>query len=169
MEQEHAIYCKYAYIALHQILRLKTIQDTLFLQHGDPAICDYIRRCLDTGNALDTTILLNKSDPSSSADEIAANSMVDVLVAFLECLPEPVIPTALYELALEASDSSRAMAEVRMKIEQLVSETYAVTQLKERLPYIRLNVLLYIASFLKDAIQFAPDAVRHERTSHLGK
>ncbi|CDH48521.1 domain-containing protein [Lichtheimia corymbifera JMRC:FSU:9682] len=124
--------------------------DTLFLQHGDPAICDYIRRCLDTGNALDTTILLNKSDPSSSADEIAANSMVDVLVAFLECLPEPVIPSALYELALEASDSSQAMAE-----------------LKDRLPYIHLNVLLYIASFLKDAIQLAPDTVRQERTCHI--
>lgn len=41
--------------------------------------------------------------------------MVDVLVAFLECLPEPVIPTALYELALEASNSSQAMAEVRLE------------------------------------------------------
>ena len=53
--------------------------------------------------------------------------MVDVLIAFLECLPEPVIPTALYELALEASDSSQAMIEVTMQDGFFIdTETYHI-------------------------------------------
>lgn len=42
-------------------------------------------------------------------EAISANSMIDVLVAFLECLPEPIITTNMYERALEASESVEAM------------------------------------------------------------
>ena len=53
--------------------------------------------------------------PESREDEnetVGANSMIDILVAFLECLPESVIPQAMYKQALEAANSTEAMAEV---------------------------------------------------------
>ncbi|KAI8381059.1 Endonuclease/exonuclease/phosphatase [Radiomyces spectabilis] len=134
---------------------------SLFLKHGDPVISKYIRKCLDTGEQFDNSVLLGGSidndedesndDTSTSNDNahkeaIGANSMIDVLIAFLECLPEPVIPSDLYTQALDAAD----MVEV-------------MSLLRENLPAIHFNVVLYIIDFLRDAIRYAPSESRDER------
>ncbi|KAI8090017.1 Endonuclease/exonuclease/phosphatase [Halteromyces radiatus] len=132
--------------------------DNLFLAHGDRVISEYIRKCLDSGDSFDTSILLGvvASDlestqiDNSNNESIGANSMIDVLVAFLECLPEPVIPTDMYSRALAASDSDDQ-----------------VKLLKEDLPHLHLNVLLYITSFLTDAIKYAPSSFKEERRKHI--
>ncbi|KAI8137256.1 Endonuclease/exonuclease/phosphatase [Fennellomyces sp. T-0311] len=147
--------------------------DDLFLDHGDRVISEYVRRCLDTGEQFDTNVLLSgkqkesKSDDESASKEededkavategaeetIGANSMIDILVAFLECLPEPVIPVNMYKQALEATASVEAM-----------------NQFKRELPIIHLNVLLYITSFLKDAIKYAPSSRREARALHIAE
>lgn len=80
------------------------------MEHGDLIVSTYIRKCLDNGEQFDTNILLggqptndtdseitllpdeDKSDndnDKSNKEAISANSMIDVLVAFLECLPDP--------------------------------------------------------------------------------
>lgn len=102
------------------------------MEHGDLLVSTYIRNCLDNGKQFDASILLGGqpsreivdtesalSEMTLVADEeklrkeaISANSMIDVLVAFLECLPEPVISTHLYERALEAGESMEAMTTV---------------------------------------------------------
>lgn len=103
----------------------------MFLAHGELGISTYIRRCLDNNEQFDTSFLLgeqpeesdNNADLSNALSALSidkdkvnetnsANSMVDVLVAFLECLPEPVVPTSMYESALEASESTEAMNNV---------------------------------------------------------
>ncbi|CAO3643555.1 unnamed protein product [Mucor fragilis] len=76
--------------------------------------------------------------------------MIDVLVAFLECLPEPVITTNMYERALEASESIEAM-----------------NILKESLPPFHRNVLLYIGMFLRQSIDKAPASVKKQRESRI--
>ncbi|ORX55629.1 DNase I-like protein [Hesseltinella vesiculosa] len=119
----------------------------LFLEHGDRMICDYIRKCLDAGDTFDPSILLGEEEDQTQ-EAVGANSVIDVLVAFLECLPEPVIPTQFYAEALAASD-----APDRIKL------------LKDKLPPLYRNVLLYITSFLADAIQYAPAAVKQDRRS----
>lgn len=103
------------------------LQESLFLYHGDLVISTYIRQCLDNGEQFDTNTLLGDQDSdklslseltleeegvskrSLDKEAISANSMIDVLVAFLDCLPDPVIPTSMYERALEASESVDAM------------------------------------------------------------
>lgn len=103
------------------------LQESLFLYHGDLVISTYIRQCLDNGEQFDTNTLLDDQDSdklslseltleeeivskrSLDKEAISANSMIDVLVAFLDCLPDPVIPTSMYERALEASESVDAM------------------------------------------------------------
>lgn len=102
------------------------------MDHGDLVVSTYIRHCLDNGLQFDTNILLggqphnetnNVSDVASTLSEmtlvneehqsgkeaLSANSMIDVLIAFLECLPEPVVPTNMYERALEAAESMESM------------------------------------------------------------
>lgn len=110
-------------------------QETLFMQHGDRDIAYYIRRCLDTGDSFQSTVIFNKDrispaeiedaaasvDSSQSVDsnsllngeEVGANSMVDVLIAFLECLPEPVVPTEYYKQALVVAQMGEGMNQVR--------------------------------------------------------
>ncbi|KAG0736066.1 hypothetical protein G6F62_011468 [Rhizopus arrhizus] len=83
-------------------------------------------------------------------EAVSANSMIDVLVAFLECLPDPVIPTTMYERALEASESMDAM-----------------NNLKELLPPFHSNVLLYIGMFLRQAIDHAPAPVKKQRENKI--
>ncbi|RCH81499.1 hypothetical protein CU097_005366 [Rhizopus azygosporus] len=142
--------------------------ESLFLYHGDLVISTYIRQCLDTGEQFDTNTLLGNQDSdklslseltlkeesvskrSLDKEAISANSMIDVLVAFLDCLPDPVIPTSMYERALEASESVDAM-----------------NMLKESLPPFRRNVLLYIGMFLRQAIDHAPSSVRKERENKI--
>lgn len=112
----------------------------MFLEHGDLVLSTSIRECLDNGEPFDTNALLGRSpspppsqkngagdvvvdagsmlsDMTLVVDEdkesTGANSMIDVLVAFLECLPEPIIPTWLYERALEAGDSFDSVNNVR--------------------------------------------------------
>lgn len=100
-------------------------------------VSTYIRECLDKGEQFDTNVLLggqpnngdngdDVSDAQSALSEltlvseetkrgreaVSANSMIDVLVAFLECLPDPVISTNMYERALEAADNIDAMNNV---------------------------------------------------------
>ncbi|KAL0088223.1 Endonuclease/exonuclease/phosphatase [Phycomyces blakesleeanus] len=141
--------------------------ESLFLEHGDRVICHYIRQCMDTDSPFDSDILLGKDikdeKPASSISEdsseneeslekeaLGANSMVDVLVAFLECLPEPVIPTNMYKLALEAADSPEAMAILIATI-----------------PRIHLNVLHYINDFLRDAMKYAPESCKEYRRQRI--
>ncbi|KAI7883681.1 DNase I-like protein [Lichtheimia hyalospora FSU 10163] len=128
--------------------------ESLFLQSGDRVVSNYIRRCLDTGEQFDTHVLLSgrasEDDTKEDDDTTGANSMIDVLVAFLECLPEPVIPTNMYKQALKAAESAEALSEF-----------------KDKLPYIHLNVLLYITSFLKDAIKYAPTSCRQDRIAQI--
>jgi phosphatidylinositol-bisphosphatase len=108
----------------------------LFLEHGDLIVSTYIRECLDKGEQFDTNVLLGGqpssngdcdgddiSDAQSALSELtlvseeskrgkeatSANSMIDVLVVFLECLPDPVISTNMYERALEAAENMDAM------------------------------------------------------------
>ncbi|KAI8334874.1 Endonuclease/exonuclease/phosphatase [Blakeslea trispora] len=143
---------------------------TLFLDHGDLSISTYIRQCLDHGRSIDTNLLAggNPKDQTettndiqhqlsdlslsehASKEAISANSMIDVLVAFLECLPEPLIPTDLYERALEASASEEYMH-----------------HFEELLTPFRKNILLYIGMFLRQAIDKAPESVRKERESKI--
>lgn len=114
-------------------------QESLFMQHGDRDIADYIRRCLDTGDSFQSTVIFNKSrtahdetedggDSSESSrsgesgssmtgEEVGANSMVDVLIAFLECLPEPVVPTEYYKQALAVAQAGEGMNQVRRRSE----------------------------------------------------
>ncbi|KAI7872760.1 Endonuclease/exonuclease/phosphatase [Spinellus fusiger] len=135
--------------------------ESLFLEHGDRIISHYIRHCMDTGEPFDTAVLLGEdvetqtvaieslslAEKSLHAKEVlGANSMIDVLVAFLDCLPESVIPTHLYTLALEAADASEAMS-----------------TLMTSLPHTHLNVLHYITDFLHDAMDYAPDAFKEQR------
>lgn len=100
------------------------------MEHGDLVISTYIRDCLDNGNQFDANVLLGgqstrdidtafsqltlSDEEKQHKEVISANSMIDVLVAFLECLPEPVISTHLYERALEAGESVEAMNTVNM-------------------------------------------------------
>ncbi|KAI9494141.1 Endonuclease/exonuclease/phosphatase [Zychaea mexicana] len=163
--------------------------DHLFLDHGDRVISEYVRRSLDTGEQFDSNVLLsgkrkqhkskgaendndyddddddsssndtavdNEKDNTEAKDDVndtvGANSMIDILVAFLECLPEPVIPTSMYKQALLAADSEEAM-----------------NQFKSEMPHIHLNVLLYITSFLKDAIKYAPESYRDARLTRIAE
>lgn len=82
----------------------------MFLEHGDRAITEYVRRCLDKGDPFDSGVLLGSDTNEEQA--VGANSMVDVLVAFLECLPESVVPSQLYKHALMAAESQEAMSQV---------------------------------------------------------
>ncbi|KAI8339909.1 Endonuclease/exonuclease/phosphatase [Chlamydoabsidia padenii] len=129
--------------------------ENLFLDHGDRVVSDYIRKCLDSGDSFDTSILLGEiadgpDEKQDTDDSVGANSMIDVLLAFLECLPEPVIPTSLYSRVLAASDSDDQ-----------------VKLLKDNLPHLNLNVLLYITSFLTDAIRYSPSTCKQERTQQI--
>ncbi|KAI9023869.1 Endonuclease/exonuclease/phosphatase [Phycomyces nitens] len=143
--------------------------ESLFLKHGDRVICHYIRQCMDADLPFDSDILLGKdakdeqaapdtfvdnlsedNDEDLEKEALGANSMVDVLVAFLECLPEPVIPTNMYLLALEAADSPEAMA-----------------TLMANLPRVHLNVLHYINDFLRDAMKYAPESCKDYRRQHI--
>ncbi|KAI9267122.1 Endonuclease/exonuclease/phosphatase [Helicostylum pulchrum] len=139
--------------------------ESLFLEHGDLIVSTYIKKCLDDQEQFDTNILLggqpsanyeNSDDESeltlvseedkSKKEAISANSMIDVLVAFLECLPEPVVPTNMYERALEAAETTEAM-----------------NSLKDAIPPFHRNVLLYISMFLRHAIDLSPDSCRNDR------
>ncbi|KAI8973493.1 Endonuclease/exonuclease/phosphatase [Mycotypha africana] len=85
-----------------------------------------------------------------SKEAISANSMIDVLVAFLECLPEPVVTTTNYARALEAGDSLEIF-----------------NTIKDSLPPFHRNVLLYIGMFLSQAIEKAPASVRKARENKI--
>ncbi|KAG1469596.1 hypothetical protein G6F56_003171 [Rhizopus delemar] len=118
------------------------------------------RICMDKGETFDTTFLLGEGSTMaelsleerevSDKEAVSANSMIDVLVAFLECLPDPVIPTQMYERALEASESAEAM-----------------NNLKQTLPAFHGNVLLFIGIFLRRAIDSAPASVKKQRENKI--
>ncbi|CAO3658088.1 unnamed protein product [Rhizopus stolonifer] len=134
--------------------------ESLFLEHGDLGVSTYIRQCMDKGETFDTTFLLGEGSTMaelsleerevSDKEAVSANSMIDVLVAFLECLPDPVIPTQMYERALEASESAEAM-----------------NNLKQTLPAFHGNVLLFIGMFLRRAIDYAPASVKKQRETKI--
>lgn len=66
--------------------------ESVFLTPGDTKLKDHIRICLDTGMAFDM----------DGAEELNVYSMAETLLNFLEALPEPVIPFALYQKCLDA-------------------------------------------------------------------
>ncbi|KAG2235121.1 hypothetical protein INT48_006502 [Thamnidium elegans] len=143
--------------------------ESLFLEHGDLIVSTYIKKCLDNQEQFDTNILLGgqpsanyensdadseitliSEDDKSRKEAISANSMIDVLVAFLECLPDPVVPTNMYERALEAAESYEAM-----------------NYLKDSLPPFHRNVLLYIGMFLRQAIDRSPASCKKDREAKI--
>ncbi|KAG2196876.1 hypothetical protein INT46_006055 [Mucor plumbeus] len=132
--------------------------DTNVLLGGEPTTGDNVEPIstqeADESNELfdvkSTLSELSLDNDKLGKEAISANSMIDVLVAFLECLPEPVITTNMYERALEASESIEAM-----------------NILKESLPLFHRNVLLYIGMFLRQAIDKAPVAVKKQRESRI--
>ncbi|KAI8876144.1 DNase I-like protein [Backusella circina FSU 941] len=146
--------------------------ECLFLEHGDINVASYIRKCLDNGEPFDTSILLgdnqeeeldspiaiiNQDDDEEDDNEKpqskeakSSNAMVDVLIAFLDCLPEPVITTDLYERALEAAESPQMMNYV-----------------KDNLDMFHRNVLLYIGMFLRQAIDHAPASCKAKREAMI--
>lgn len=94
------------------------------MEHGDINVASYIRKCLDNNEPFDTSILLGdhqeeldspvtvinvEEEDDKPKEAKSSNAMVDVLIAFLDCLPEPVITTDLYEKALEAAESPQMM------------------------------------------------------------
>ncbi|KAG2176616.1 hypothetical protein INT44_007280, partial [Umbelopsis vinacea] len=80
---------------------------------------------------------------------IGANSMVDVLIAFLRFLPDPVIPATLYKRLLDGTVSRN------------------VDQLIEHMSPVHHSVLLYVVNFLRDAIKHSPEDCVEERTSKI--
>ncbi|KAI8877745.1 DNase I-like protein [Backusella circina FSU 941] len=148
--------------------------ESLFLKHGDFMVSTYIRECLDKDKPFDPTILLgentsqlapstettaqtvpdedadDESDTSNETDaeSKSANSMIDVLITFLDCLPEPIISTQFYERALDGSDSS-------------------ISFIKENLDFCHRNALLYIGVFLRQAIDHAPESCKAEREASI--
>lgn len=90
----------------------------MFLEHGELSVSTYIRKCLDeeedfeakhllgTQSNIDTTFTELSNDNETITETTIALSMADVLVAFLECLPEPVVPVSLYQTALDAAASN---------------------------------------------------------------
>lgn len=91
--------------------------DTNVLLGGEPATGDHVEPIAsqepDESDELfdvkSTLSELSLDNDKLGKEAVSANSMIDVLVAFLECLPEPVITTNMYERALEASESIEAM------------------------------------------------------------
>ncbi|KAI9323192.1 Endonuclease/exonuclease/phosphatase [Dichotomocladium elegans] len=142
------------YKMLNQINTKSSLEnERLFLQRGDRRICDHIKRCLDDGDRFDSNDLLSGHAPGEESDDTdGANAMVDVLVAFLECLPEPVIPYRFYKEALDAVDSPEGFA-----------------QLKEKLPVIHRQALLLIATVLRNAVQLAPESCHMARINAIVK
>ncbi|CAO3665848.1 unnamed protein product [Umbelopsis ramanniana] len=102
------------------------------------------------------TANINITDDDESEDvnetvnpTIGANSMVDVLVAFLRFLPDPVIPITLYKRLLDGTLSPN------------------VDQLNEHMSAVHHSVLLYVVNFLRDAIKHSPSNCAEERTSRI--
>lgn len=92
------------------------------MAHGELSVSTYIRKCLDNEEEFEAKQLLEtrldsardldnalselSEDDEKITETTIALSMADVLVAFLECLPEPVIPVSKYQAALEAAESN---------------------------------------------------------------
>lgn len=132
----------------------------MFLSHGDRVISDYIRKCLDSGDTFDTAILLGETsqdinenedddsdnEKSKSSESVGANSMVDVLIAFLDCLPEPVIPTSFYSRALAAADSNELIKAVKKKKDKRIKKSHFFIFFKKK-AYIRIFILMFMFIF----------------------
>ncbi|GAB5588489.1 hypothetical protein Unana1_03389 [Umbelopsis nana] len=111
----------------------------------------------DTTNAVEEQISnINDNDDIESDNVIVAisattgaNSMVDVLVAFLESLPESVIPSSLYKRLIDGTLSPNA------------------NQLKEYMSPVHHNVLIYMIDFLRDAIKYCPSSFVESRTQRI--
>jgi phosphatidylinositol-bisphosphatase len=62
---------------------------------------------------------------------IGANSMIDVLVAFLECLPEPVIPSSLHKRLIDGTLSPNVTQVhiCRSSLDQIQNKSYRISKL----------------------------------------
>ncbi|RUS19167.1 Endonuclease/exonuclease/phosphatase [Endogone sp. FLAS-F59071] len=82
-------------------------------------------------------------DPESSStqddDHMGIHSMAEVLVRFLEALPEPVIPVQFYQQCLDVGNS-------REDVHQILNS----------FPNIHANVFLYLTGFLREVIVKGP-------------
>lgn len=81
------------------------------------------RECLDTG-------------ADFGERGVSVHSVASTLLAFLNELPEPVVPRALFAECMEASGSRAA----------------AYAFVTERLPPVNYNVFYYLMSFLREAV-----------------
>ncbi|KAI8983781.1 Endonuclease/exonuclease/phosphatase [Pilobolus umbonatus] len=141
--------------------------ESLFLGHGNLKHSSDIREWLDNDKQMAGDLSLigpssDKGDTSSihsdmtdltlteekkSADIAAsANSMIDILIFFLEFLPEPVITSDRYKAVINAS-----------------SYTDAIDMLRNTLPPCHKNVLFYVVLFLRQVIDRAPESCYKSR------
>ncbi|KAH8550863.1 Endonuclease/exonuclease/phosphatase, partial [Umbelopsis sp. PMI_123] len=148
--------------------------DGLFLETGNLLLTEYIIKCLNTGDNFDSSILMGLNEGDKDDEEpttappatlespktdnspkapvnptIGANSMVDALVAFLSVLPEPVIPTSLFQRLIDGNLKPN------------------VDQLNEHMSAVHHSVLLYLVNFLKDAIKYCPENCVEKRTHRI--
>jgi len=109
-------------------------QESLFTSKGDARECEHIRDALDTGAPFELGTALpsrrRRTRARAVADQglgvprlavlpppdgstTAVHSMVETLIQFLEALPEPVVPFAFYQRALDASQTHALARQVR--------------------------------------------------------
>ncbi|KAG2181008.1 hypothetical protein INT43_008590 [Umbelopsis isabellina] len=111
----------------------------------------------DAPNAIEhQTSTLNATDDNESeelTDEvnptIGANSVIDVLVAMLTNLPEPVIPSSHYKRIIDGSLNSK------------------ISHLKEHMSPVHYNVLIYVTDFLREAVRSSPAGVAEARQQKI--
>jgi len=96
----------------------------------------------DTEHAGTEDSSLSEEPESSSAqddDHMGIHSMAEVLVRFLEALPEPVIPVQFYQQCLDVGNS-------REDVHQILNS----------FPNIHANVFLYLTGFLREVMVKGP-------------
>ncbi|KAJ2959653.1 hypothetical protein NQZ79_g4925 [Umbelopsis isabellina] len=111
----------------------------------------------DAPNAIEhQTSTINTTDDTESEElndevnpTIGANSVIDVLVAMLTNLPEPVIPSSHYKRIIDGSLNSK------------------ISHLKEHLSPVHYNVLIYVTDFLREAVRSSPVEVAEARQQKI--
>ena|SRR5438105_1043453 len=99
---------------------------SLLLQENPPLAMEFVDENWRTESLTDPESLTNVSSPrrGSLGEHIGIHSMAEVLVRFLESLPEPVLPFHLYDQALSANHKLAAH-EVCIHIYACINETGA--------------------------------------------
>jgi len=110
--------------------------EQIFLHSGIPTQVEEIREQLDLGLPFDT-------------ENISPHSMAETLIRFLECLPEPVMPFAFYELVLASQNTEDAVT--------IVSS----------IPFENNNVFTYVVAFLRKLLSTPENGLTEEKITML--